>query len=181
MSLPTVIAVEGRLRFTFERPTWEAVKWDVDPAYVHGLRRHDAKAVDILATLRRSGLHLFEIKDPRGSEVEYRDRLPDAELARTVAAKVRDTIAGLVFARDRHPSEHLQVHLQTLFIGRSERVSVIWLEAPGLEQARSIALASLIERNLRWLKPKVLVTSRALWQGRPGLTVESMQGAPWRG
>jgi len=37
------------------------------------------------------------------------------------------------------------------------------------------------ERNLRWLKPNVLVTSRALWPGRPGLTVESMEGAPWRG
>jgi hypothetical protein len=39
----------------------------------------------------------------------------------------------------------------------------------------------LIERNLQWLKPKVLVTSRAFWPGWPGLTVESMEGAPWRG
>jgi hypothetical protein len=182
VSEPIDIEIEGRLRFTFERPTWEAVKWDDDPAYLHGLRRHDAKAVDILATLGRRGLHLFEVKDPRGSEVENRDRVPDEELARIVAEQVRDTIAGLVFARDRHPGEHLQVHLQTLFVGRSERVNVIfWLEAPGLEQARAITLATLIERNLRWLKPNVLVTSRALWPGRPGLTVESMHGAPWRG
>jgi len=37
------------------------------------------------------------------------------------------------------------------------------------------------KRKLHWLKPRVLVMSRALWPGRPGLTVESMQGAPWRG
>lgn len=185
MSPPIEIEVEARLRFTFARPPWEAVKWDDDPAYREGIGRHDGKAVDILATMGSSRLHLIEVKDPRGSDIEYRNRVPDAELAQIVADKVRDTVAGLVFARDRRPCAHLQVHLQALFVERTERVTVIfWLEAPSLDPARALTLTSLIERSLLWLKPKVLVTRRGLWRDPPGmagLSVESLHGAPWRG
>lgn len=182
MSPPTRIEVEDQLRFTFESPAWDAVKWDDDPAYRDGLQRHGGKAVDIVATLERRCLRLFEVKDPRGHSVEYRDQVSNEELAQIVADKVRDTIAGLVFARDRHLCDHLQVHLRTLFVGRTERVMVVlWLESPDLDQARAVALAALIERKLRWMNSNVIVTRRALWPGLPGLTVESMQGAPWRG
>jgi hypothetical protein len=128
VSAPIHIEVEDQLRFTFQRPAWNAVKWDEDPAYLRGLRRHDGKAVDIVSTLDRRSLRLFEIKDPRGHWIEYRDQNPVEVLAEIVADKVRDTLAGL-----------------------------------------------------HWMKPKVLVTSRALWPGMPGLTVESMHGAPWSG
>jgi hypothetical protein len=182
VTLPVCIEVEGRLRFTFQRPAWEAVKWDEDPAYVRGLQEHDGKAVDIVATLDRRSLHLFEVKDPRGDVVPYRDRVPDETLAQIVADKVRDTIAGLVYARDRHPGDHLSLHLQTLFVGRTERIMVIlWLETPDLDPPRAATLAGLIERKLRWLKPNVLVSRRALWPGIPGLDIESMHGAPWSG
>jgi hypothetical protein len=182
MSPPIQIEIEDQLRFTFERPAWEAVKWDDDSAYRGGLQRHGGRAVDIVATLERRSLRLFEVKDPRGHAVEYRGRVSNEELTQIVADKVRDTIAGLVFARDRHPGEHLLVHLRTLFVGRSERVMVVvWLETPDLDQPRAIALAALIERKLRWMNASVTVTSRALWPGMPGLTVESMDGAPWRG
>ena len=50
-----------------------------------------------------------------------------------------------------------------------------------IERCLRFMLASFVERNLRWLKPKVVVTSRALWPGWAGLTVESMEGAPWHG
>jgi len=179
---PLQIEVEGQLRFTFERPAWDAVKWDDDPSYRRGIRQADGKAVDIIATLERRSVCLFEIKDPRGHTVEYRDRVSNEELAQIVADKVRDTIAGLVYTRDRHPCAHLLVHLRTLFVGRTERVVVVlWLESPNLDPPRATTLAGRIEHKLRWLKPSVIVTSRALWPGMPGLTIESMDGAPWRG
>lgn len=181
MTQPLPIEVEGRLRFLFQRPSWDAVKWDEDPAYLHGLQRHDGKAVDIVATLDRRCLHLFEVKDPRGHWIAYRDRYPVEALAQIIADKVRDTLAGLLFGRDRHPGDHLLVHLKTLF-DRDEKVSVIfWLESFQLERPLATTLTGLIERKLQWLKPSVIVTSRALWPGMPGLTVESMDGAPWRG
>jgi ATP-dependent helicase YprA (DUF1998 family) len=181
VSPPLHIEVERQLRFTFQRPTWDAVKWDEDPAYVRGLRRHDGKAVDIVATAGRRSLHLFEVKDPRGHWPEYRDRNSVEELAQIVADKVRDTLAGLLFCRDRHPCDHLLVHLKTLF-DRDEKVSVIfWLESFQLDRPLATTLKGRIEHKLQWLKPNVVVTSRALWPGMPGLTVESMRGAPWRG
>jgi hypothetical protein len=181
VSTPIHIEVEDQLRFTFQRTAWSAVKWDEEPAYLHGLRRHDGKAVDIVSTLDRRSLRLFEIKDPRGHWIEYRDRNPVGVLAQIVADKVRDTLAGLLFGRDRHPSDHLLVHLKTLF-DRDERVLVVlWLESFQLDPAMAVTLTGLIERRLHWMKPKVLVTSRAFWSGMPGLTVESMDGAPWSG
>lgn len=181
MTSPLPIEVEEQLRFTFQRPIWNAVKWDEDPAYVRGLRRHEGRAVDIVATLDRRCLHLFEVKDPRGHWIEYRDRNPVDELAQIVADKVRDTLAGLVFCRDRHPCDHLLVHLKTLF-DRDERVLVIlWLESFQLDRPLATTLKGRIEHKLGWLKPSIIVTSRALWPGMAGLTVESMDGAPWSG
>lgn len=181
MTQPVHIEVENRLRFTFQRPSWAAVKWDEDPAYLQGLQRHDGKAVDIVATLERRCLHLIEVKDPRGHWREYRDRNSVDALAQIAADKVRDTLAGLVFGRDRHPGNHLLVHLKTLF-DRDERVLVIfWLESFQLDPQLASTLMGLIKRKLHWLNPKVIVTSRALWRGLGGLTVESMDGAPWSG
>lgn len=184
MSAPIQIEVEGRLRFTFERPGWDAVQWDIDPAYVRGLRANKGKAVDIVATRHRRAVHLVEVKDPRGDAIAYRSRYSNDELAQVVADKVRDTIAGLVFARERFTDGHLLLHLKTLF-DRGERVIVVlWLESFELKSVLALTLAALIQRKLSWLKPKVVVTSRGLWRemgGMAGLSVESMQGAPWRG
>ncbi|HWO25596.1 MAG TPA: hypothetical protein VNO30_42945 [Kofleriaceae bacterium] len=186
MSRPIRIEVEDRLRFTFERPAWDAVKWDDDPAYLRGLQRHGGKAVDIIATLDRRSLHLFEIKDPRGDWATYRGQNSVDAISQIVADKVRDTLAGLLFCRDRHPCDHLLVHLKALF-DRDERVFVtFWLETIRLDPTLAMTLKTQIEKKLRWLNPSVIVTSRALWpqmrgHGLPGLSVESMQGAPWRG
>jgi len=178
---PVRIEVEEQLRFTFQRSSWDAVKWDDDPAYRQGLQRHDGKAIDIVATLDRRSLHLFEVKDPRGHWKTYRGRNPPEVLAQIVADKVRDTIAGFVFARGRFPTDHLMVHLKALF-DRDERVLVVlWLESFQLDRPLATTLKARIEHKLRWLKPNVIVTSRALWRGLGGLAVESMDGAPWSG
>jgi hypothetical protein len=176
------IQIEHKLELEFESPTWEAVKWDDEASYRNGIQRIDASAVDILATRYRSAIHLIEVKDPRGFWTQYRDRNPNEQLADLVAGKVRDTIAGLVYARDRHPGDHLVVHLKSLFQNREVRPFVIlWLEGVHVEPALATTLTVLIERRLAWLKPKVIVTSRRLWRGLSGLTVRSLAGAPWQG
>jgi len=176
------IEIEGKLAFEFDRPLWEAVKWDDDESYRSGIQAIGAKAIDILATVYRSEIHLIEVKDPRGYWREYRDANPSEKLADLVAGKVRDTIAGLVYARDRHPGEHLVVHLKTLLQERAKRPRVVlWLEGIELQPAMATTLTALIEKRLGWLKPSVLVTSRALWKGLPGVTVRSLTGAPWQG
>jgi hypothetical protein len=70
------IEVEGQLLFEFEKTNWSAVKWDEEVAYLEGLQRSDAKAVDILATQHQSDLYMIEVKDPRGHWTEYRDSNP---------------------------------------------------------------------------------------------------------
>jgi len=176
------IRVEDRLAFEFQRATWAAVKWDDEASYHEGLRRIDASAVDIVATMYQSTVCLIEVKDPRGHWIEYRDRNPVEKLAAMAADKVRDTIAGIVYARDRHPGDHLHVHLRSMFEARATRpLVVLWLEGVELQPALATTLTALIEKKLVWLKPKVLVTSRALWRGLAGLEVRSLAGAPWSG
>lgn len=177
-----LIKVEGQLLFEFEKAAWTAVKWDEEVAYLDGLQRHDAKAVDILATQHLSHLYMIEVKDPRGYWTEYRDQNPIEKLAEIFAGKVRDTISSIVYARGRHPGEHLLVHLKSLFQERAAKpIVVLWLEGLEVDPALAINLTALIERKLSWLKPKVLVTSRKLWGGFAGLRVSSLAGAPWQG
>lgn len=182
MSPPIRIRIEGRLEFEFERETWTAVKWDDEASYHEGLRKIDAAAIDILATQYRSAIYLIEIKDPRGFWTEYRDRNPNERLAEIIASKVRDTVSALVYARDRTPGNHLESHLKSLFHERNARPFVVfWLEGAEIEPALATTLTGLIERRLKWLNPRVLVTSRRLWKGLPGLTICSLAGAPWTG
>jgi hypothetical protein len=182
MTTANSIEIEGKLAFEFQKPTWVAVKWDTETGYQNGLRRIDASAVDILATMHQSTVCMIEVKDPRGYRIEYRNSNPVEKLAATIADKVRDTIAGIVYARDRHPGDHLHIHLKTVFQERVSRpLVVLWLEGIEVQPALATTLTSLIEKKLVWLKPKVLVTSRALWRGMAGLAVHSLAGAPWTG
>jgi hypothetical protein len=185
MTAPLTIEVEGRLEFAFDRKHWDAVKWDDDPAYHQGLRKHGGAAIDILATRFRSDLYLIEVKDPRGHAAVYRAANPAPDLASLIADKVRDTIAGVIYARDRGPHDHLQVHLAALLHdrapGSARPLVILWLEDHGLEPAYATSLQSQIERRLRWLNPRVLVTSRRLWKGMAGMSVRSLAGAPWQG
>ena len=181
MTAPIRINLEGRLEFEFDRRIWDAVKWDEESSYHQGLRRIDASAIDILATQYRNAIYLIEVKDPRGHWIEYRNRNPNETLAEIIASKVRDTISGLVYARDRTPADHLVIHLKSLFHERDARPFIIfWLEAE-IDPPLATTLTGLIERRLRWLNPRVLVTSRKLWRGLPGVSVRSLAGAPWTG
>jgi len=178
----TRIDIEGRLRFAFDN-TWSAVKWDEEQSYLKGLGAgcpaHDAKAVDILATLNLSTVHLIEVKDPRGHAIEYRDARTVEQLAKLVAEKVRDTLAGILYARGRIDAPHLLRHLKAKYHDRTARIWVVfWYESPVLDPVLAMTLKGLLEAQLMWLRPKVVVCKRNLGDSFPGLTVSSLQGAP---
>jgi hypothetical protein len=63
-------------------------------------------------------------------------------------------------------------------MGRAEKVPVVlWLEEDrSLDPAMATTLAQAIKRELVWLNPKVIVTSRSLAQRAPihGLAVTSL-------
>jgi hypothetical protein len=123
---------------------------------------------------------LIEVKDPRGYRIKYKKVLTSGEIVEIVATKVRDTIAGLPWARDRVPSNHLTPFLNALYVARPTRVMVVlWLE--DADAALALSIKGPIEKKLTWLKPIVHVLNRSLIRLRPevlaGLDVTSMPGA----
>jgi hypothetical protein len=88
---------EGNLTFVFPK-NWLAEKYDQWLFHVRDFQHvcGGAKAVDILAVNLAICCWLIEIKDYRPG-----CRTTALELADTVAAKVRDTLAGLATARVR--------------------------------------------------------------------------------
>jgi hypothetical protein len=173
--------IEGRLKFAFDARSWVVLKWDADRAYTDGIgKTPTACAIDLVAVLNRSTLYLIEVKDPRGYRIKYRKTLTSGEITEIVANKVRDTIAGLPWARDRVPSDHLTPFLNALYVERPTRVTVVlWLE--DVDAALALSIKGPIEKKLAWLRPTVHVLNRSLIDSKPGLLagldVTSMPGA----
>src|SRR6185437_16697732 len=89
-------------KFAFDTRSWLVLKWDNDHAFIEGIGKvQTACAIDLLAVLNRSTLYLIEVKDPRGYRIKYRKTIKSGEIVDIVATKVRDTLAGLPWARDR--------------------------------------------------------------------------------
>lgn len=178
----TFAHVENKLRFVFD-DGWSVLKWDEHRAYVDGLQPHqNTKAVDFLGLHLQTTPWFIEVKDPRGHRIEYKPQLADGSLLKAVAEKVRDTIAGLVWAHQRVPfgRAELMPYVRALFQREpaARAFVVLWLEQDRLLRAdEASALQDALKRELSWLKPKVLVVNRAIAgeQGPvPGLSVESL-------
>jgi hypothetical protein len=169
---------EKRLRFAFDGD-WKVVKWDAHPAYQGGLCQFQGtKAVDFVG-LYIGAPWFIEVKDFRGYRIENKERLTSGELAKEVACKVRDTIASMAWACSRAPldEKEMRTFLRPLFGNTTKVLVVLWLEedrepAP----ADASTLAEAIKRELAWLNPRVLVTSRKLAEKHPihGLAVTSL-------
>jgi hypothetical protein len=177
----SVIFDEGRLRFEFASG-WSVLKWDEDRAYWEGLQKlGGARAVDF-AGVRDAAVWLIEVKDFRGYRVENKRRIESGELAQEIVEKVRDTIAGLVWACDRQIGDGAARTLAQCLFQRNEKVRVVlWMEgdtpvSPGFASA----LAETVKSGLRWLSPKVLVRSLALQTQPdvPALTVANLPHSP---
>jgi len=168
---------EEKLRFSFD-DDWSVLKWDAHPAYRDGLQKFQGTtAVDFF------GLYLgapwfIEVKDFRDYRIENKRKLTSGELAAVVASKVRDTLAAMIWARDRPLDQRgIEASLRAV-CSRIEKVPVVlWLEEdrpvpPGM----TTVLEEEIKRRLRWLNAKVSVVNRTLAKAKPlpGLTVTSL-------
>lgn len=169
---------EGDLQFAFD-DGWNVLKWDAHGAYIDGLQRFSGtKAVDFF------GLYLgapwfIEVKDFRGHRIANKDRLKSGELAREIAEKVRDTIAGMVWACNRAPLDAGQVSkfVEPILDRSAKLFVVLWLEEDRpADPAAASMLQEKIRRELSWLNPRVLVANRSLSDKKPiqGLVVKSL-------
>lgn len=89
---------EGLLRFDFPLG-WHVEKYDETTHYIrHVQNLADSKAVDIVALspAPNASIWLIEVKDYRSHP-----RAKDLEFFEEIAHKVRDTLAGLLLARQR--------------------------------------------------------------------------------
>jgi hypothetical protein len=143
------------------------LRWDADAAYRDGLRRRaGTKAVDFCVVTPSDEPVLLEVSDLRGHRIENKRHVGSGGLALEMAQKVRDTIAGLVWAceRDLTTFERYE-RLVSRFVNRHAKLDVIlWLEEDRpCDPASADALRSAIHGRLRaWLNARVVVTSRQL-------------------
>lgn len=165
----TSVVKEGALRLEIDSD--RMLKWDDHAAFKQGLKpRQGTKAVDICADIDGTGPVFIELKDFRASAIENKDRLKTGELAREVAEKVRDTLAGLVWACGRALGESFHERLTRRYLETSKPHVILWLEEDVSDIAGASALQDLIRKELKpHIEAKVIVTSTVL---------EKKSGAP---
>jgi hypothetical protein len=161
---------EKRLHFSFDEERWSVLQWDHHPAYRGGIHAlPGTKAVDFVG-IHHGESYFIEVTDFREHRIETKHQLTSGQLVDEVAAKLRDTLAGLVWACGRAPLDErdLASFVRPL-VNRSRKVPVIvWLEEDRLPDAAELDVLQVgIGKKLRWLNAKVLVTSRALAEQKP--------------
>lgn len=165
---------EEDLRFDFGEPWSVVIKWDEHPAFVHGLRRQQStRGVDFFG-LCGADPYFIEVKDFRRYRIENKGRLNSGDLAAEVSCKVRDTLAGAVWACGRAGDDpQIGTVLRHVFASRVKCRVALWLEEDlPREPASRGWLEDQIKRHLRWLNPHVRVLSRSE-PSLPGLMVQS--------
>lgn len=188
-----VVLREEDLDFAFDDGWAVCSQWDKESVYKALMGQvSESKGVDFVGL--RDGpngeLFLIEVKDYRTSErtASTREKVDNggAVLADIVAAKVRDTVAGLVGAARTERSAGWDACLKPL----TERGVwvVLWIEHAGLDPRSSspvqkkrakvgaVTLLDNLKRRCRWLSARVAVCSRDGGEV-PGLTVRSIAGA----
>ncbi|WAS92891.1 hypothetical protein [Nannocystis punicea] len=167
--------VESRLRFRFGEPWQLMEQWDRHACYTGGLGMHATTAAVDFIGLFGSDPYFIEVKNFRDYRIENKRRLMSGALADEVANKVRDTIAGLVWAMDRGlDTAPLRSLLGQLFAIKKKCNVVLWLEEdPQTRPADRTMLAEAIKRRLHWFRPHVIVLSREE-RPLPGLHVSGV-------
>ena len=167
---------EGGVELRFH--TCTVAKWDGHAAYINGIQRlQGTKAVDFAVLAPDDLVALVELKDFRGHGTENRRRLRGGELAREVAEKARDTLAGMTWACGR---DHCTDDIGKITSGfyrrdRDKILVILWLDQDDLAKpAEASALASTIRSCLQpHIQAKVVVTSLRLFQGRLPASISS--------
>ncbi|MDP3207882.1 MAG: hypothetical protein Q8M65_01930 [Rhodoglobus sp.] len=182
--MPTFI--ESRLEFTFD-DNWRVEKWDSQPAYrdARAFGASDGtRACDFIGHHASGGAFLIEVKNFTGDHHGNRDRVPSGEMLNESAGKVRDTLAGAIWARGRqYDTDPLSSLISTTLDGLIRKVPelavVVWIEGrPQLRAQSALALQTeLAWRLSRWFKIRnVVVTNSERFTPSviPGLTVRPL-------
>lgn len=161
---------ESRLRFVFGDAWSLVIKWDDHSSFKNGLCKFgETKGIDFLGVLLGEP-KFIEVKNFCGYRIQNKRRLSSGELVREVGAKVRDSIASLVWVQGRahlHASD-VEQFIQTMFGWKGKVSVVLWLEDDQpLTPAEASQMENQLRRELRWLNPKVVVTCRALVERQP--------------
>jgi hypothetical protein len=154
--------IESRLEFRFDDSWLHMCKWDDSPAFQEGLKKLQTSAAVDFVGLHGSEPYFIEVKNFRDHRIANKRRLTSGELVAEVADKVRDSLAGLVWAMERRcQTPDLAALVRHVFAARSKCKVVLWLEEdPQPRPADRSMLAEAIKRRLRWLEPHVAVISR---------------------
>ncbi len=180
---------EEDLDFSFDADWQVCSHWDQEAVY-SALKDQvsGSKGVDFVA-LRERALYLIEVKDYRTFERQSatREKLGDdgGPLAEIVAAKVRDTVAGLVGAV-RTGREAAWTLCRESIVGRDLWV-VLWIEHADVDASSpvrakrakvgaAVTLITSLKKRCRWITRHVAVCSRREMLV-PGLAVQSIPAA----
>ena len=157
----TTSITEKSTTFEFD-DSWAVLKYDQHPHYRKHLSKIEGtKAVDLVGVQNRNSLFLIEIKDFRHYPIpgERRDNLPT-----DVAAKARDTIAGLVGACHMSGDSCFKVNIAPVLLSNRVRPRIVFLlierppttsyQAKRYKTRRNILLTELKSR-CRWLTTRV--------------------------
>jgi hypothetical protein len=141
------------------------VRWDQAAAYRQGLQKMTGtKAVEAIVVHDDGDALYLEIKDFRRHRIANKRRLTSGELVAEVAAKVRDSLAGLVWSCGRTFAGEDHTRLVQRLRTATKPLVVLWLEddVPA-RPADAATLAAAIRSTLRpWLNARVIVTSTRL-------------------
>jgi len=178
--------IEGRLRFRFG-DTWRVEQYDKHSDYRNGIQKlktltgtlmtkHDIKcdtrAVDFVG-MCETVLLFIEVTDIRGHRIETKQQV-GKPLAREVAIKVRDTIAGIIGAHRTSSTPETWRPLAKALTDNDKKIMILlWLEEDGRfpsiveyqrHQARRSVLTQELKRCLRWLSSYALVVNLRSYQ-----------------
>lgn len=170
---------ESRQWFDFDE-SWRVVQWDTHLAYAGsgGFQTlGDVTACDFIAVHPREGAHLNEVKNFIGHHGANKSKPESEQWAEMLAGKMRDTLAGIIWARgrtyDRSPLRAvIGDTLNELTRNTPTLKIVIWVDdRPPLDATVASNLRTAVQRHLRgWFNVRdVRVMSRTLLARNPDL------------
>ncbi len=178
--------VESRLEFSFE-DEWNVVKWDDEPLYraSGGFGSLEGTAaVDFVGVHPAVRVVMFELKNFTLFHHDNVEKIGDDAWHQSLAGKVRDTLAGVVWSRGRTHDMGAVGKLLSAVVEewasqpKGLRV-VLWIEdRPVLKPQVASALESGVRRHLKkWLNlgnVSVLSTASPREALPPGLSVRAL-------
>jgi hypothetical protein len=152
--------VDG-VTFTFA-DSWETEIYDKWPSYLGKLQAMEAKGVDVIA-VHDEEAWLIEVKDYTNPQTE---RIPLADLPKTIAAKCLDTLGGLVtVSRDQDVEQRA---FAAAALGKRSLRVVLHVEIPQktgrLSNPKSvqIGLRRKLRQAVKAIDPHALIHSREI-------------------